>query len=143
MLVHQDDAMSMSWDAGHYAVEIPSTHEATQRVHLEIYGEDWMKPWAEQRVRVTHVEVVQRDFTHYIADLSDHERAKTAPPRALPAVGETAVTVGAALARTPKVFATAAIVLLVGDADNSMGSDPVKSSSRPMNRLNSFLSPSR
>lgn len=84
LLEHQDDAMSMSWGEGHYAVEIPSTHEAMQRVHLEIYDEDWMKPWADQRVRVTHVEVVQRDFTHYIADLSDHEKAKTAPPRVDP-----------------------------------------------------------
>jgi hypothetical protein len=81
LLVHDRAALSMSWDKGHYAVEIPSTHEATQRVHLEVYGDDWMKPWAEQRLRVTHVEVVQQGFTHYVADLGEHEIAHTAPPR--------------------------------------------------------------
>jgi hypothetical protein len=81
LLVHEPKQPTISWESDHYELEIPSRHEATQRVHLEVYGDDWMKPWAEQRLRVTHVEVEQKGFTHYVADLSDHEIAHTAPPR--------------------------------------------------------------
>ncbi|MEZ4440418.1 MAG: hypothetical protein R3B72_15080 [Polyangiaceae bacterium] len=81
LLVHAPEAPSLAWADGHYEVTIPSKHEARELVHLEVYGDDWAKPWGEQRLRVTHVEVSQRDFVHYRARLSDHAVAHTAPPR--------------------------------------------------------------
>ncbi len=84
LLVHEPQAPTISWDCDHYQVIIPSTREAQQEVHLQVYDEDFDKPWSEQRVRVTQVNVYQRGYTIYEADLTNHEKAKTAPPRTDP-----------------------------------------------------------
>jgi hypothetical protein len=81
LLVHEPSAATIAWDEGHYRIEIPSKHDATQRVDLVIHEDDFDKPWQEQRLRVTQVEVSQRGQILYSAELSNHEVAKTAPPR--------------------------------------------------------------
>lgn len=81
LLVHEREAPTIEWMGDFYKVDIPSTRDARQCVHLEVYEEDWNKPWAEQRVRVTKVTTYQKEATLYQAKLSDHKLAKTAPPR--------------------------------------------------------------
>jgi len=86
LLVHQPNQATIKWDSkeGHYKVLIPSTRDARQEVHLEVRPDDWDKPWAEQRLRVTYVLVSQRGGDWYTAELSNHAAATTAPPRTDP-----------------------------------------------------------
>lgn len=84
LLVHSPDEATITWDDGHYVVDIPSNHDAHQKVFLEVYDEDYERPWNEQRVRVTFIEVVQAGTVLYTADLSDHEMTHLAPPRVDP-----------------------------------------------------------
>ncbi len=58
---------------GFYRVQIASTREASQEIHLEVRPEDIDKPWSEQRVRVTDVRVSQRGVDLYHAELKNHE----------------------------------------------------------------------
>jgi hypothetical protein len=81
LLIHEPAAPTMAWEDGHYKVVIPSTREASQEVHLEVMPDDWLKPWKQQRLRVTQVNVRQRDHVIFEADMSRHELTKTAPPR--------------------------------------------------------------
>lgn len=80
LLAHEASRASISWD-GAWVVDIVSTQDARQRVVLELYDDDWTKPWQEQRLRVTSVLTEQRGTVLYRASLSDHEKAKTLPPR--------------------------------------------------------------
>ena len=61
--------------------DIASKHDASQQVLLEVYDDDYNKPWAQQRLRVTGVTTTQRGVTLYEATMRNHEPAKTAPPR--------------------------------------------------------------
>lgn len=82
LLVHEPQSPTLAWDGdGHYVVTVPSTHEAVERIHLKPYDEDFQRPWQEQRVRVLHVEVSQRGYVHYKADLLDHAPSTTMPAR--------------------------------------------------------------
>ena len=81
LLVHEPTAPTLAWEDGHYRIDIPSKHDATQLVHLAVNEADYDKPWQQQRIRVTKVEVAQRGQVLYTAELTDHEEAKTAPPR--------------------------------------------------------------
>lgn len=86
LLVHQPNQSSIKWDSkeGHYRVIVPGTRDAQEEIHLSIRPDDWDKPWADQRVRVKYVLVSQRGGDLYSAELSNHEAAATAPPRADP-----------------------------------------------------------
>ncbi|HVK68050.1 MAG TPA: hypothetical protein VM694_26505 [Polyangium sp.] len=86
VLSHQPGAPTITWDTdkGFYRVLVPSTRDAQQEIHLGIRPEDWDKPWAQQRVRVLSVLVSQRGADLYQAELSNHEAARTAPPRVDP-----------------------------------------------------------
>ncbi|HVY48007.1 MAG TPA: hypothetical protein VHB21_19100 [Minicystis sp.] len=85
VLVHQPSALGMRWDdGGYYVVDVPSTRDAHEELHLGIRPEDFSKPWREQRIRVLDVRVVQRGVELYHAELSRHEAAKTAAPRVDP-----------------------------------------------------------
>jgi outer membrane lipoprotein-sorting protein len=81
LLQHETSGASIRWADGHYLVEIAGEHQASQRVHLEVVEADFLKPWAEQRLRVTHMSTAQQGRVLYSADLSDHELAHTAPAR--------------------------------------------------------------
>jgi hypothetical protein len=82
LLLHRPEQASIEWDGGgFYRVSIESTRQATEEVHLEIYDEDFEKPWAEQRLRVTAVSTRQQGIELYDAELGNHEPAHTAPPR--------------------------------------------------------------
>ena len=60
LLVHERTAPTIEWRDSYYKVDIPSTRDAKQCIHLEVYDDDWNKPWSEQRVRVTEVTTYQR-----------------------------------------------------------------------------------
>jgi outer membrane lipoprotein-sorting protein len=82
LLVHRPEQAAIAWDSdGFYRVELESTREARQQLHLEVREEDFLKPWAEQRLRLVSLSTEQRGVVLYRADLSDHEPAHTAPPR--------------------------------------------------------------
>ncbi|APR76910.1 Hypothetical protein A7982_02257 [Minicystis rosea] len=87
VLLHQPQASSITWDGsdgGFYRILLDSTREAKEEVHLQVRPDDFDKPWEQQRVRVTHVRVAQRDVDLYDAELSRHEKATTAAPRTDP-----------------------------------------------------------
>lgn len=82
VLAHAPQAATIAWDgAGFYRVQVASTRDASQEIHLEVRPEDVDKPWAEQRLRVTDVRVSQRGIDLYHAELKNHEPASTAAPR--------------------------------------------------------------
>jgi len=81
LLVHEPTAPTVRWDDDHFAVMVPSTRQAKQLIELQVYEQDYAKPWQQQRVRVTKVTTLQQGAPLYIATMSDHERASTAPPR--------------------------------------------------------------
>jgi hypothetical protein len=78
LLVHEPKAPTIVWDCDHYRVDIPSTRDASQEVHLVPYDDDWDKPWNQQRLKVTQVNVYQRGATVYAAEIGDHDLARTA-----------------------------------------------------------------
>ena len=83
VLVHEPRAASIEWSSWskEYRIRIPSKHEATEEIRLEIVDQDWDKPWQKQRLRVTEVRVEQKGVELYAAELKDHQPAQTAPPR--------------------------------------------------------------
>ena len=82
LLLHRPEQASIAWDAGgFYRVHIESSRQASQEVRLEIYDQDFEKPWSEQRVRVTAVSTMQQRAVLYDAALDNHELGHTAPPR--------------------------------------------------------------
>ncbi len=78
VLKHEPGGAAIAWEKGRYVVRIASRHGAEQKISLEPHPKDWSKPWAEQRVRVTEVEVVQHGYRHYRAELTDHRTASRA-----------------------------------------------------------------
>ena len=82
VLVHDRAAGSITWDGdGFYALEIPGTNDAVERIHLGVHPDDMAKPWSSQRVRVLDVAVAQRGVDLWHVALDDHAPAKTAAPR--------------------------------------------------------------
>lgn len=82
LLVHEPLSPTIEWNgSGFFVVTVPSKHEAVERIHLKPIDADFDLPWQQQRVRVLHVEVSQRGYVHYKADLLDHAAANTMPPR--------------------------------------------------------------
>jgi hypothetical protein len=84
LLAHHPPDATLDWIDGRYRVVIPSAHQASQTLGLEVYDEDYDKPWAEQRVRVVALRTEQRGRVVYAAELRNHEVARTAPPRVDP-----------------------------------------------------------
>ncbi len=82
VLIHRPEDASLAWDSdGFYLVEVASKNDARQKIHLELYDDDFLKPWKEQRLRVTSVVTSQRGVVLYDAEMSRHKMAHTAPPR--------------------------------------------------------------
>ncbi len=83
LLVHQPQSPTITWDSGEgeYVVELKGSRDANQTVRLQVYEDDFKKPWNEQRVRVTGVTTRQRGVTLYSAKMSNHKMARRAKPR--------------------------------------------------------------
>jgi hypothetical protein len=84
VLVHQQQDAQITWDDGDYLLRIKSTHQAEQTIRMRPASDDWQKPWSEQRLLVSEVEVMQQGIELYRAELSHHRAAKTAAPRVDP-----------------------------------------------------------
>lgn len=81
VLVHDPAQPTVSWSrSGYYVVDIASTRDATQTLHLAPPRDDLDKPWQEQRLRVVEMVVKQRGETLYEAVLSGHSPADIGKP---------------------------------------------------------------
>jgi hypothetical protein len=83
---------TIAWSAkGYYVVQIASTRDAREELHIAPHPADFGKPWNEQRMRLLDVKVEQYGGVVYHAELSDHRAAATAPPREDPDGVESAI----------------------------------------------------
>jgi hypothetical protein len=81
ILAHQPEQARIAWESGSYTLSVTSEYDAVEEVRLVPHDNDWLRPWAEQRVRVQYVKVTQKGLVLYEVDMSDHRKASTAPPR--------------------------------------------------------------
>lgn len=84
LLSHAPAAASLSWDSGRYLVRIASAHAASEEVSISLPDEDFDKPYAQQRLELSSVEVKQQGYVLYRAELGDHVAAATAKARTDP-----------------------------------------------------------
>jgi hypothetical protein len=84
VLVHSPPEASLAWEGGRYVVRIASKHQATQEIAISPSDADYDKPYAQQRVSLSSVEVRQQNYVLYRAELEQHDPAATAPPRSDP-----------------------------------------------------------
>lgn len=84
VLQHVAADARLSWKSGGYVVEIDSVNDAHQRLVFEPEPKDWDKPYTDQRIRLTEVEVSQKGVLLYRATLKDYEPVRTAGPRTDP-----------------------------------------------------------
>lgn len=84
LLVHTPPEASLSWEGGRYVVRIAGRHSATQEIAISPNDTDYDKPYAQQRVSLSSVEVRQQSYVLYRAELEQHDPATTAPPRSDP-----------------------------------------------------------
>lgn len=84
LLVHQPAQTTLAWEAGRYVIRIASKHQATQEIAISPLDADYDKPFSEQRVELSSVEVRQQDYVLYRAELLQHDPAATAAPRVDP-----------------------------------------------------------
>lgn len=84
VLVHDPKAATIAWESGQYVVRIQSTRDASEEIHLQPVSQDFARPYAEQRVRVTEVRVLQQGTELYRAQLVGHRPAKMSGPRVDP-----------------------------------------------------------
>ncbi|HEY6077520.1 MAG TPA: DUF4292 domain-containing protein [Polyangiaceae bacterium] len=75
---------TLVWEGGRYVIRMQSKHQASEEIAIVPSDEDWEKPYSQQRVELTSVEVRQQSYVLYRAELAQHEPAKTAPPRSDP-----------------------------------------------------------
>lgn len=87
VLVHDPAGLSMRWTSegflskrSFYEIVVRSKNDAKETIHLAPHPDDYAKPWGDQRVRVTFVEVEQKGIVLYKADLHDHKDAEMAGP---------------------------------------------------------------
>ncbi len=84
VLVHEAPQATLAWEGGQYVVRISSKHQATQEIAISPADADYDKPYAQQRVSLSSVEVRQQNYVLYRAELEQHDPAVTAPPRSDP-----------------------------------------------------------
>jgi outer membrane lipoprotein-sorting protein len=84
VLKHAPPRATLAWEAGRYVIRIASEHEATEEIAIAPSDADYHKHYSQQRVELASVEVRQRDYVLYRAELEQHERAVTAAPRSDP-----------------------------------------------------------
>ncbi len=84
VLSHQPQNASIEFKSrlfsrGRYVIEVQGTHQSEQRLELEVPPEDWDKPLAQQRLRLSRVRVDQAGELLYEVELEGHQRAVRAP----------------------------------------------------------------
>ena len=84
LLVHDAPQATLAWEGGQYVVRIASKHQATQEIAISPADADYDKPFAQQRVSLSSVEVRQQNYVLYRAELEQHDPAATALPRSDP-----------------------------------------------------------
>jgi outer membrane lipoprotein-sorting protein len=84
LLVHSPEQATLAWEGGHYVVRIASTHSATQEITISPSDADYDKPYGQQHLELSSVEVRQQNYVLYRAELEQPEVATTAPPRSDP-----------------------------------------------------------
>jgi len=84
LLVHEPGAATLQWEGGRYVVRISSSHSATQEIAISPSDADYDKPYSQQHVELSSVEVRQQNYVLYRAELEQHDPAQTAPPRSDP-----------------------------------------------------------
>ena len=84
VLVHEPGAATLQWESGRYVVRISSSHSATQEIAISPSDADYDKPYAQQHLELSSVEVRQQNYVLYRAELEQHDPAATAPPRSDP-----------------------------------------------------------
>jgi hypothetical protein len=84
LLVHEPNQVTLGWEAGRYVIRIASKHQATQEIAISPADADYDKPYAQQHVTLSSVEVRQQEYVLYRAELEQHDPASTAAPRVDP-----------------------------------------------------------
>jgi len=84
VLLHTPPEASLAWEGGRYVVRIASKYQANEEIAISPSDADYDKPYAQQRVALSSVEVRQQDYVLYRAELEQHDPAATAPPRSDP-----------------------------------------------------------
>ena len=85
VLKHASGAATIAWDRhGYYVVDIPSTRDATEEIHIAPHPADFALPWDSQRMRLVDVVVKQYGGVRYHATLGEHAPAPMAGPRVDP-----------------------------------------------------------
>lgn len=80
VLAHSPDQARIEWQSGlfgggHYLIEVSSQNSARQEIELEPHPDDFDRPYAQQRMRVTGIRVFQAEHELYSAELAGHEKA--------------------------------------------------------------------
>jgi hypothetical protein len=82
VLVHAPGSGQIQWsDSGYYRVLLTGEHQAREEIRLRVHPDDWLKPYGEQRVRVSRVLVSQAGRDLYEVELGEHRAVATASPR--------------------------------------------------------------
>jgi hypothetical protein len=84
VLTHTPPQATLAWEGGQYVVRIASKHSATQEIAISPSDADYDKPYAQQHLSLSSVEVRQQNYVLYRAELAQHDPAATAPPRTDP-----------------------------------------------------------
>jgi hypothetical protein len=84
LLVHEPGQATLAWEAGRYVIRVASKHQATQEIAISPADADYDKPYQQQHVTLSSVEVRQQDYVLYRAELEQHDAASTAAPRVDP-----------------------------------------------------------
>jgi hypothetical protein len=84
LLTYAPPDASLSWEGGRYVVRIRSKYEATEEIAISPADADYDKPYSQQRLSLSSVEVKQQQYVLYRAELEQHDPASTAPPRSDP-----------------------------------------------------------
>lgn len=80
VLAHSPAAARIEWQSGlfgggHYLLGLEGQNSARQEIELTPHPDDWERPYAEQRLRVTSIRVWQEGEELYSAELAGHAKA--------------------------------------------------------------------
>lgn len=84
LLTHAPSEATLAWEAGRYVVRIASKHEASEEIAIAPRDADFGKPYAQQQLELSSVEVRQQSYVLFRAELEQHDPAATAPGRSDP-----------------------------------------------------------
>ncbi len=86
VLVHQPRSTSIEWVSswladGAYRLTVPGQFESVERITMALHPDDFERPFNEQRLRVTEVELEQQGIPVFRVLLDGHRPAEMAAPR--------------------------------------------------------------